>query len=352
MRVLVTGGCGFIGSHVVEDLLAAGHEVRILDDLSTAGPGAQDEVGAATLVVGSVTDPAAVSTVLDDVDVVCHQAAKVGLGSGVADLPDYVSRNDLGSAVLLAGMGAAGVGRLVLASSMVVYGEGGYTCPEHGDVRPAQRTEDDLAIGHFEPGCPACGSRLAPHTIGEDTALSPRNGYAATKVAQEHLAAAWSIATGGSAIALRYHNVYGPRLPRDTPYAGVAALFRSALARGQAPRVFEDGEQQRDFVHVTDVARANRSAVEAVGTHDLHGTRAFNVASGHPATVGEMAAALADALGGPAPIITGDYRLGDVRHIVASAERARRELGFTAAVALADGMAAFATEPTDLSGSA
>ena len=346
MRVLVTGGCGFIGSHVVEDLLGAGHEVRILDDLSTARPGAPAELGAATLVVGSVTDPGAVSTILDGVDAVCHQAAKVGLGSAVADLPDYVTRNDLGTAVLLAGMAAAGVGRLVLASSMVVYGEGGYTCPEHGDVRPAQRTEDDLAIGHFEPGCPTCGSPLRPHTVGEDTTLSPRNGYAATKVAQEHLVTAWSIATGGSAIALRYHNVYGPRLPRNTPYAGVAALFRSALARGEAPRVFEDGAQRRDFVHVTDVARANRLAVEAVGTEDLHGMRAFNVASGHPATVGEMAAALAKALGGPAPLTTGDYRLGDVRHIVASAKRARDQLGFIAAVTLADGMTAFAAEST------
>ena len=345
MRVLVTGGCGFIGSHVVEDLLAAGHQVVVLDDLSTSRPAAADELGAARLTVGSVTDADSVRAVLRGVDVVCHQAAKVGLGTGVADLPDYVARNDLGTAVLLAAMSEAGVDRLVLASSMVVYGEGGYTCAEHGVVSPAARLLEHLRAGRFEPGCPTCGAALAGHPVGEDAAPSPRNGYAATKMAQEHLATAWVVATGGAATALRYHNVYGPRLPRDTPYAGVAALFRSALGRGEAPRVFEDGAQRRDFVHVTDVARANRIAIESVGRGRAVGAvRAYNVASGRPSTVAEMAAALATALGGPVPVTTGEFRLGDVRHVVASPTRATEELGFTAEVGLAEGMASFAAE--------
>jgi dTDP-L-rhamnose 4-epimerase len=183
---------------------------------------------------------------------------------------------------------------------------------------------------------------LQPREVDEDAPLDPRSGYAATKVAQEHLASTWARVTSGRAIALRYHNVYGPRLPRDTPYAGVAALFRSSLARGEAPRVFEDGGQRRDFVHVRDVAHANVLALETPGT----GARftAYNIASGRPTTVGEMATGLADAVGGPRPVVTGQFRLGDVRHIVASPTRARGDLGFHAKVNLGKGLAEFAAE--------
>ena len=154
-------------------------------------------------------------------------------------------------------------GRLVLASSMVVYGEGRYACAEHGLVRPGPRLPADLDAGRFEPPCPRCGAALAPQSIPEDAPSDPRNVYAATKLHQEHLAAAFSRETGVPVTALRYHNVYGPRMPRDTPYAGVASIFASALAAGRAPRVFEDGGQLRDFVHVRDVARANVLALTA-----------------------------------------------------------------------------------------
>ena len=240
MHVLVTGGCGFVGTHVVEELLAAGHDVRVLDDLSTS---TRDHLpDGVELRVGDVADPQVVAAAVAGVDAVSHQAAKVGLGQGVADLADYVRRNDLGTAVLLAALADADVDRLVLASSMVVYGEGGYDCATHGAVSPPPRTVADLERGRFEPACPRCGQPLTVREVGESAPLDPRNGYAATKVAQEHLAATWAGVTGGSAVALRYHNVYGRRLPRDTPYAGVAALFRSALLRGEPPRVFEDGD--------------------------------------------------------------------------------------------------------------
>jgi dTDP-L-rhamnose 4-epimerase len=163
--------------------------------------------------------------------------------------------------------------------------------------------------------------------------------YAATKLAQEHLSAAWARQSGGSVVALRYHNVYGPGMPRDTPYSGVAAIFRSSLEAGRAPQVFEDGRQRRDFVHVTDVARANVAAVEAT---ERPGFAAYNIASGRPATVGDMAQALADVMDGPAPVVTGAFRLGDVRHVVASPERAAKELGFSAEIDLPTGMADFA----------
>jgi dTDP-L-rhamnose 4-epimerase len=267
----------------------------------------------------------------------------VGLGVDLDDLPDYVSHNVLGTAVLLKAA-ADSVGRIVLASSMVVYGEGAYACAEHGEVRPGPRGAEDLEAGRFEPPCPVCARPLDRLTVAETAPLDPRNGYAMTKVAQEHLCATWARETGGAVLALRYHNVYGPGMPRNTPYAGVASIFRSALERGESPQVYEDGGQQRDFVHVSDVARANLAAMRT-DAHRPGEVRPYNVASGEPHTVGEMAAALAAAYGGPAPVITGASRLGDVRHIVASPLRAEEELGFRATVRFEDGMAEFATAP-------
>lgn len=179
-----------------------------------------------------------------------------------------------------------------------------------------------------------------PGLVGEDAPVDPRNVYATTKLTQEHLAASWARATGGSAVALRYHNVYGPGMPRDTPYAGVASFFRSALARGEAPRVFEDGCQRRDFVHVRDVASANVAALEASSRDGA--LTSYNTGSGEPHTVGEMARALAGAHGGPEPVVTGEYRLGDVRHITADSARLRAELGWKAEVGFAEGMREFA----------
>lgn len=331
MRVLVTGGAGFIGSHVVDALRERGHEALVYD--------VRDDPGA------DVRDPAAVRRALSGVDAVSHQAAMVGLGNGVADAAEYVSRNDLGTAVLLAAMAEAGVRHLVLAGSMVVYGEGRYTCPgRHGVVRPGPRAVADLDAGRFEPLCPVCGDALAPGPVGEDAPADPRNVYAATKLAQEHLAAAWARSTGGSALSLRYHNVYGPRMPRDTPYAGVASFFRSALARGEAPRVFEDGRQRRDFVHVRDVAAANAAALEAGA--EPGALTAYNTGSGEAHTVGEMARALATACGGPGPVVTGEYRLGDVRHITADSSRLRAALGWKPQVGFEEGMAEFAQAGT------
>ena len=336
MKVLLTGGAGFIGLRVLADLLGRGHDVRVLDSLRPdVHHGDAPPVPAGVdLVRADVRDADAVGGALRGVDAVCHLAAKVGLGVDVGDLPDYAGSNDLGTAVLLAAMAGSGVGRLVLASSMVVYGEGRGLCPEHGPVGPAPRRPADLESGRFEPPCPACGRMLAPALVDEDAPLDPRNAYAASKVAQEHLSASWARSTGGSVAAMRYHNVYGPGMPRDTPYAGVAAIFLSALRRGEAPAVYEDGRQRRDFVHVDDVAAATVTALE----RHPGGSRAFNVGSGTVRTVGDMAASLARALDGPPPLVTGRFRLGDVRHITADSARVRTELGWTPRVLFADGM--------------
>ncbi|MGA8986960.1 NAD-dependent epimerase/dehydratase family protein [Aeromicrobium sp.] len=341
MKILLTGAAGFIGTHIGVQAQARGHEIVALDAFLPQAHGEGARPGGFALLDLRHDD---LDDVLDGVDVVCHQAAMVGNGVDAQDLPDYAEHNDAGTARLLAAMARAGVRDLVLASSMVVYGDGRYTCPVDGDVPPDVRREDDLDAGRYDPRCPVCGGEIRWREIAEDTPFLPRTSYAASKVAQEHYAGAWCTLEGARTIALRYHNVYGPGMPADTPYAGVAAIFRSAIARGDAPQVFEDGQQMRDFVHVTDVARANVLAIEQVSDHPA-GLTPYNVASGQTFTIGQMAAVLAGAAGAPAPVLTGDFRRFDVRHVVASPEAAKQGLGFVAEVAPRDGLARLATDP-------
>ncbi len=345
MKVLLTGAAGFIATAIWSELVERGHEVVAVDAyIPQAHPAAvvrRPEVHRLDVrQAGQWTE------LLRGVDVVCHQAAMVGAGVTVADLPAYAGHNDLGTAALLAAMHTAGVGRIVLASSMVVYGEGRYACAVHGAQQPGPRSMAALDAGDFDNHCPRCGGALAWELVPESARLDPRSSYAASKLAQEHYAAAWARQGPGSAIALRYHNVYGPGMPRDTPYSGVAAMFRSSIEAGLVPEVFEDGRQLRDFVHVADVARANAIAIDAVAHAPLQRSVAYNVCSGQPISIGDVARAVAAGTRSEsAPIVTGRYRVGDVRHIVASPERARSELGFVAQVDPLVGLPRFATEP-------
>ncbi|PPJ33697.1 NAD-dependent dehydratase [Nocardia nova] len=340
MRILLTGAAGFIGSHVWRALTDAGHEVVAVDAMLTAAHGVEARSPEGLHRV-DVRDEDALDRLLPGIDVVCHQAAVVGAGVTAQDAPAYASHNDLGTAVLLAAMDRAGCRRLVLASSMVVYGEGRYRTADSVAVAPLPRRRADLERGVFDHTHPDTGAPLQWAPVSEDAALDPRSLYAASKLAQENYAAAWATATSSTVTALRYHNVYGPEMPRDTPYSGVAAIFRSALETGAAPRVFEDGAQMRDFVHVTDIADANLRAVE----QPLDRFTALNIASGHPISIGAVAAILARAKGGPEPVVTGEFRPGDVRHIVAGPDRARELLGFTAAIDPTQGLTDFATAP-------
>ncbi|MBA2953120.1 NAD-dependent epimerase/dehydratase family protein [Nocardioides sp. MAH-18] len=342
MRVLLTGSAGFIGSAVDAALGDAGHEVVRVDLMLPEAHGATDPPPGTHRL--DVRDAAAWGDLLAGVDAVCHQAAVVGAGVRVGDLPAYAGHNDLGTAALLAAMHDAGVARLVLASSMVVYGEGRYTCPEHGDQVPPPRRREALEAGDVENHCPECGRVLGWALVDESARLDPRSSYAASKVAQEHYASAWVRQADAAAVALRYHNVYGPGMPRDTPYSGVAAMFRSSLERGERPRVYEDGGQMRDFVHVSDVARANLLALEAVVEAPSGRYDAYNVCSGEPVSILRVAE-LVGAGSGIDPEVTGGFRLGDVRHVVASPALARAELGFAAAIRPDIGLRAFATAP-------
>jgi dTDP-L-rhamnose 4-epimerase len=355
MRVLLTGAAGFIGAATASELRRQGVDVVPVDLLLPQAHGvATREAPPSDVHVLDTRMAGEWGHLLDGVDVVVHLAAMVGAGVTASDLPLYAGHNDLGTASVLAAMHERGVAGFVQASSMVVYGEGRYRCAEHGEQGPGPRAPATLERGDFENPCPVCAAPLAWALVDEEAPLDPRSSYAASKVAQEHYASAWARQSPGAAISLRYHNVYGPGMPRDTPYSGVAAMFRSSIERGESPVVYEDGGQMRDFVHVDDVARANVAAAFAVGARASGSHAAYNVCSGQPIAIADVARAVAagaaGASGGPGsdaafePRVTGQFRIGDVRHVVASPQRAADDLGFVAQVHPGEGLARFATQ--------
>lgn len=345
MKVLLTGGAGFIGSHIAERLIADGHDVRVVDMLHPWAHESDtvDLPGNVDFHRADLNDPASLASLCRGSEAVCHQASVVGMDLSFADATEYVANNCLATAALLKALEATSfAGRVVLASSMVVYGEGAYECPSHGRVRPLPRARDMLERGRFDPLCPHGCGELAPRAVDESLEADPRSIYAATKLHQEHLCSIFGRARGLPVAMLRYHNVYGDRMPRNTPYAGVASIFLSALRMGGRPQVFEDGNQLRDFIHVDDVAEANALAL----SRPEPATGSFNISTGRPRTVGEMAHALATAVGRPeAPVVSGEFRTGDVRHVFASPAKARADLGFVARIDFGAGMRRLAASP-------
>jgi dTDP-L-rhamnose 4-epimerase len=257
---LVTGGCGFIGSHLVDALLAAGHRVRVLDSLDP--PAHEGGVPRfhnpdAELVQGDLRDREAVRRALAGIDVVFHQGAMVGNGQSMYEIERYIDVNAVGTAVLMEEVVARRdrIQRVVAASSMVVYGDGAYSCAEHGPVRPQARDERDLAAHRWEPRCPRCGAFVSPEPTDEDKPLGATSPYAIGKLASETIVLVTGSSFGVEAVALRYLNVFGRRQALSNPYTGVAAIFATQLRSGRRPTVYEDGGQRRDLVHVSDVAR-------------------------------------------------------------------------------------------------
>lgn len=342
MRALVTGGAGFIGSHLVDGLLAEGHEVRILDCLEPQVHGASRKAPEyldrdAELVIGDVRDRETVSRALDGVEAVFHHAAAVGVAQSMYEIERYVSANSLGAAILLEEIvkRRAGIRKIIVASSMSVYGEGAYRDESGKSVAPRPRPLAQLERHAWEVEDPL-GRPLAPIPTPESKPVDPTSVYAVTKLDHEQLflvtGAAYSIPT----VALRYFNTYGPRQALSNPYTGLMAIVCSQLLNHNRPIVFEDGLQRRDFVHVSDVVRANILALKS----DVANGKTYNVGTGHAATVLEVIKRISDSLGAvEVPEIADRYRAGDIRHCFADISRIGVDLGFAPRVTLEDGIA-------------
>ncbi len=337
---LVTGGAGFIGSHVVELLLQDGHEVRVFDSLVDQvhlGAGPKYVPNEVEFIKGDVCDRDALAKALEGVEQVVHLAAEVGVGQSMYEVSRYVQANTGGTGVLLdiIANDQTDVGRIVVASSMSIYGEGSYSCETHGLVTPRLRPESQLRNRQWDPFCPTCGTALSPVPTGEEKALLPTSVYAISKMDQELLCLAVGAAYGIDVVALRYFNAYGPRQALSNPYTGVAAIFSGRLLNGRPPLAFEDGNQLRDFIHVRDVARAT---VLALGSENAVG-EAINIGVGAPLTIIQVAKMLAAHLSVDIePEITGKFRAGDIRHCWADPSRAEKLLDFGAEIALEDGV--------------
>ena len=339
MQILITGGAGFIGSHLADDLIHRGHRVRALDSLTPQvhGPGA-DRPGYlhedVELVLGDVRDSATVQCALTGVDVVYHFASAVGVGQSMYEIARYTSVNNHGTAVLLQELSARPVRRLIVASSMSLYGEGAYLTEDGVHVEAVDRSLEQLRRGDWDPRGPD-DAPLTPVPTTESKAPSLSSVYALSKFDQENLCLMIGRAYGIDTVALRFFNVFGTRQSLSNPYTGVLAIFASRLLNDHAPMIFEDGGQRRDFVSVYDVVQACRLALDAPGAAG----RSFNVGSGRSYSVAEVAELLAGALGKSIePEINGKYRVGDIRHCFADIGLAREILGYEPAVTLEDGV--------------
>ncbi len=342
LNILVTGGAGFIGSHLVDALVTRGHRLRILDSLveQVHGQVVPPHLNTqAEFIKADVCDGEAVSKALDGIDVVYHQAAEVGVGQSMYEIVRYVKANDLGTAVLLEEMikRPRQFKKMVVASSMSIYGEGAYRCDTcNVKINPFLRPNEQLAAHDWEFGCKKCGGLLEPVGTPEDKPLFPTSVYAVTKQDQEQYCLAVGRAYKIPTVAFRYFNVYGMRQALSNPYTGICAIFSSRLMNDQAPTIFEDGEQSRDFVNVKDIVRANLLALET----DKADYESLNIGTGRATTVKQIARLLAKGLGKNIEAeIVGKYREGDIRHCVADISKARKLLGYEPQVTLEKGLA-------------
>ena len=339
--MLVTGGAGFVGSHLVDALVANGHQVSVLDALvpqvhgTNANPVNLDKT--VEFLRGDVCDRAIVDKALDGIEVVFHEAAEVGVGQSMYEIERYVKANDLGTAVVLEAILARQqqIKKLVVASSMSIYGEGACKCETCGVVYPQLRPSEQLIDRRWELECATCGKELTPIGTTEEKPLFPTSVYAVTKQDQEQFCLAVGRSYKIPTVALRYFNVYGTRQALSNPYTGVCAIFSSRLLNGNAPMIFEDGEQSRDFVHVSDIVQANLLALET----DRADYQALNVGTGVATSVRAVCNLLAKGLGlDIEPEIVGRYREGDIRHCVSDISKARKLLGYEPKVSLEQGI--------------
>ncbi len=342
-RVLVTGGAGFIGSHIVDGLIDRGHTVRVFDNLSPQVHSDGYETPAylnpkAEFVLGDMRDRDALAQALNDVQVVFHEAAAVGVGQSMYEICRYIDHNVLGTANLLDILANDGyeIEKLIVASSMSIYGEGEYRCRHCGVVFPQPRSEAQLAERVWEMHCPHCMEKLRPLPTDEGKPLSPTSIYAISKRDQEEMCLSIGRAYGIPTVALRYFNTYGSRQALSNPYTGVAAIFSARILNGNPPLIFEDGLQTRDFVHVKDIVQANLLALE----NPEADYKVFNVGTGKGTTILDLARMLVDQLDHPElePQIVERFRAGDIRHCYADISKIQKEIGYVPSVSLEEGI--------------
>ena len=341
MKTLVTGGAGFIGSHLVRALVERGEDVVVLDSLEAQvhGGSPSELPSSAELLIGDVGDPELVDRALAGCERIVHLAAAVGVGQSMYEIARYTRLNTMATASFLERVVAQRPlpTRLVVASSMSIYGEGEYECQEHGRAAPTMRAEEQLLARHWELECPGCGRTLRPVPTSEDKLLLPTSIYAINKRDHEEMSLVTGAAYGIPTVALRFFNVYGPGQALSNPYTGVAAIFASRLLNGNAPVIFEDGEQSRDFTHVSDIVQGILLALES----DRAAGAAVNLGTGTQTTVARVAEVLSAGIGGDIePERNAQYRAGDIRHCFADITRAEALLGYRPLVAFEDGIAA------------
>ena len=343
-RVLITGGAGFVGSHLADALARTGHEVVLFDNLEPqvhgverARPAYLDP--AHRLIVGDVRDADALTPLIRAADVIFHLAAMVGVGQSMYQIRRYTDVNTLGMATLLEILAAERktlpLRKLLVASSMSIYGEGAYDCPTHGHVAPRLRPVSQLANGNWDMHCPACGEVAAPVPTNEDKPLYPTSIYAITKRDHEEMALAFGLAYDLPAVALRFFNIYGSRQALSNPYTGVAAIFSGRMLARQQPVIYEDGQQLRDFVHVSDIVQACTLAMASPAAD----YQVLNVGTGRPVSVAQVGETLARELGWEGGFdIVEKFRAGDVRHCYADIGRIQHALGYAPNYRFEDGV--------------
>jgi len=343
--VLITGGAGFIGTHLAEALAGDGHDVTVLDNLSPQvhreGTPPRYQSDRIRFVKGDVRDMASFTDLISDAEVVYHQAAAVGIGQSMYHIKHYVDTNSGGTAALLDVLvnSEHSVRKLIVASSFSNYGEGSYVCEEHGIMYPALRTSEDISRTHsFEISCPECGRLMQPVAITEGSPLRPTSIYAVTKRDQEELCLLTGKAYGIPTIALRYFCVYGPGQSLSNPYTGVCSIFSSRIQHKKQPVVYEDGNQTRDFTSVHDIVQANLLAMSShAGDYDV-----FNVGTGIPTTIRDVAMNIAQMHGSDiTPVITHQFRIGDIRHCYADITKISKRLGYTPTILFSKGVEEF-----------
>ena len=342
-RILVTGGAGFIGSHIVDALVEQGHQVRVFDKLAAQVHGVEAGRPAylhseAEFIIGDVCDRDALRQALQGIEIIFHEAAEVGVGQSMYEIGRYVEANTYGTAILLDLLvnETHSVRKLIVASSMSIYGEGAYRCAGCGPVYPQLRSAKQLAARDWEMRCPRCRAIVKTMATNEEKPLYPTSIYAISKMDQELMCLNVGRAYGIPTVALRYFNTYGRRQALSNPYTGVAAIFSSRLLNGNQPLIFEDGLQSRDFIHVTDIVQANLLGME----NDAADFQVFNIGTGRRLTISDVAHTLAQDLGLEIkPEFVEQFRVGDIRHCYADISKARDLLGFEPRTRFEDGMA-------------